>query len=82
MNRLSACHFRKALVTTVPTVYDTCMVMKIFTIGLPAECVMSLSAPGQCWALNENSSQAMVCLVCAGYKDSQSVWAGKDLVSA
>ena len=32
----------KALVNTVLTGYDTSMVMKIFTIGLPAECDITL----------------------------------------
>ena len=47
MNRLSANYFLNPYVHTVLKRYNICMDIKIFTIGLPAECVMrSLQAEG------------------------------------
>ena len=40
VNRFNVTHFWNPHVLRIPNWYDTCLVMKIFTIGLPAECVL------------------------------------------
>ena len=38
VNRFNVTHFWNPHVLRIPNWYGTCLVMKIFTIGLPAEC--------------------------------------------
>ena len=38
VNRFNVTHFCNPHVLRIPNWYGTCLVMKIFTIGLPAEC--------------------------------------------
>ena len=41
VNRFNVTHFWNPHGLRIPNWYGTCLVMKIFTIGLPAECVLT-----------------------------------------